>query len=58
MEGSLLPMKQGYMGVDVCTWALISTTVALAGLYITKRVVTERHAQVSKICTRMGSVVV
>ena len=52
MEGPLLATKQGYMGVDVSTWALISTTVALTGLYITKRI---RHAQVSKIYTRMSS---
>ena len=52
MEGPLLATEQGYMGVDVSTWALISTTVALAGFYITKRI---RHAQVSKICTGMGS---
>ena len=49
MEGPLLATKQIYMGIDLdmSTWALLSTTVALAGLYITKRLV--RNDQVSEI---------
>ena len=51
MEEPLLATKQTYMGIDLdmSTWTLISTTVALAVLYITKRVVAERNVQVSKI---------
>ena len=58
MEELQSVMNQSYMGVDLSTWAVISTTVALTAIYITKQLIVEKYGRVSKMlfCAKVSTV--